>query len=125
MGISVRSSGHVRIIEVTGEVSVGGGGIARPLDLRGSPLEDLGTAIRASLDQDNPRILLDLAGVRFMDSAGLGELVSCAKRAVERGGDIRILRPGPKIRELFAMTGLNRVFRVFETESEAVASFTP
>jgi anti-sigma B factor antagonist len=123
MAISVRTRGEVSIIELAGEFTLGDGGIARPLDLRGDRLTDLGETLRRLLDQGSRKILLDLAQVTFLDSAGLGELIACRKRTLERGGDIRLVHPTGKVRQLLEMLYLTRVFAIFEGEAEALASF--
>jgi anti-sigma B factor antagonist len=67
--------------------------------------------------------VLDLEKVRFMDTSGLGELVAWKKRALERGGDVRLLRPRNHVRDVLELTALTAVFQIFEDEAEAVASF--
>ena len=67
--------------------------------------------------------MLDLDKVRFVDSAGLGELVAWKKRAIQSGGDVRLLRPQQRVRDVLELTALKAVFSIFETETEAVASF--
>ena len=123
MGVVVRSEGNVAIVEIAGEFTLGSGGVSHPLDLHGRRLEDLGQTLRGLLDRGSSRIVLDLEKVRFIDSAGLGELVAWKKRALERGGDVRLCRPRDEIRELFELTALTRVFRIFDREAEAVSSF--
>lgn len=123
MAATVRMEGNVSIVQLAGEFTLGRSVLARPLDLHGHRLEDLGQTLAGLLDQGRSRIVLDLEKVRFMDSAGLGELVAWKKRAVERGGDVRLLRPRDRVRELLELTALTRVFAIFETEAEAVAGF--
>jgi len=123
MGATVRTEGNVSIVQLAGEFTLGKNVLARPLDLHGHRLEDLGQTLAGLLDQGRSRIVLDLEKVRFMDSAGLGELVAWKKRAVERGGDVRILRPRDRVREVLELTALTRVFEIFENEAEAIAGF--
>lgn len=123
MAISVRVRGDVSIVEMKGEFTLGSGGLTHALDLRGRRLSDLGQTLAQLLDQGRGRILLDLAGVSFFDSAGLGDLIACKKRTVEQGGDIRLLHPVGKVRDLLEMLSLGRVFRIFDDEDAAVASF--
>ena len=123
MGATVRTEGNVSIVQLSGEFTLGKNVLARPLDLHGHRLEDLGQTLSGLLDQGRSRIVLDLEKVRFMDSAGLGELVAWKKRAVERGGDVRLLRPRDRVREVLELTALTRVFEIFETDAEAVAGF--
>ena len=123
MAISVRARGDVSIVEMKGEFTLGTGGLMHALDLRGRRLSDLGQTLGQLLEQGRGRILLDLAGVSFFDSAGLGDLIACKKRMVEHGGDIRLLRPMGKVRDLLEMLSLGKVFRIFDDEDAAVASF--
>lgn len=123
MSISVRSQGDVSIIELKGEFTLDGGGLTHALDLRGHRLADLGQTLRRLLEQDRRKIVLDLGSVTFLDSAGLGELIACKKRMVQSGGDIRLLRPSGKVRDLLEMLHLMKIFQVFDDEPEALASF--
>ena len=123
MAISVRAQGDVRIIELKGEFTLNGGGLSHPLDLRGQPLSDLGETLRRLLEQGCRQIVLDLGQVTFLDSAGLGELIACRKRTVDKGGDILLLRPTGKVRELLDMLHLTKVFKLFDNETDALTSF--
>jgi anti-sigma B factor antagonist len=123
MAISVRARGDVTIVEMKGEFTVGGGGLTQPLDLRGQRLSDLGQTLNTLHGQGRRNIVLDLAGVSFLDSGGLGDLIACKKRTTERGGDIRLLRPTGKVRDLLEMLSLTRIFKVFDDETAALASF--
>lgn len=125
MSISVRAWGDISIIELQGEFTLGQGGLAQPLDLRGRRLTDLGQTLGRLLDRGARKIVLDLAGVSFLDSAGLGELIACKKKTVQSGGDIRLLRPTGKVRDMLVMLSLTRIFQIFDDESTALASFDP
>jgi anti-sigma B factor antagonist len=123
MGAVIRADGDVSIVELSGEFTLGHNPVSKPLDLHGHRLEDLGQTLRGLLDRGRSRIVLDLDKVRFMDSAGLGELVAWKKRALDHGGDVRLLRPQQRVRELFVLTAMTRVFQIFDAEADAVASF--
>lgn len=123
MQTTVREVGRVTIVAPSGDISLGGTGIARPLDLHGERLPDVGETLKGILGRGTSWILLDLADVRFIDSAGLGSLIQCKKRAVQGGGDLRLMRPGKNVVSLLEMTGLTKVFRVFANEQDALASF--
>lgn len=125
MGITVRQQGSARIIELRGEFTLAGEVLAQPLDLSGHRLSDLGDTLRRLLDQGCRHIVLDLGQVTFLDSAGLGELIACRKRTLDKGGDILLLRPRGKVRDLLEMLHLTRVFRIFDEEGPALASFGP
>ena len=123
MAVSVRERDGVSILELQGEFTLDAGGLSRPLDLRGRRLSDLGQTLQQLLDQGRRKIVLDLGGVSFLDSAGLGELIACKKRTVEQGGDIRLLHPVGKVRDLLEMLSLTRIFKVFDDEPAALSSF--
>jgi len=123
VAVSVRERDGVSILELQGEFTLDAGGLSRPLDLRGRRLSDLGQTLQQLLDQGRRKIVLDLGGVSFLDSAGLGELIACKKRTVEQGGDIRLLHPVGKVRDLLEMLSLTRIFKVFDDEPAALSSF--
>ena len=123
MSVIIRRDGDVAIVELAGEFTLGRDKIAQPLDLHGFRLEDLGDTLSDLLDKQCVRIVLDLEKVRFMDSAGLGHLVSWKKRTTQLGGDVRLSRPQQRVRDLFELTSLTRVFQIFDSPAEAVASF--
>ena len=115
--------GDVAVVELSGEFTLGRSGVARPLDLHGHRLEDLGQTLGSLLERGTKRLVLDLDKVRFIDSAGLGDLVAWKKRAVQVGGDVKLLRPSKRIRDLFDLMAMTRVFQIFAEEADAVASF--
>jgi anti-anti-sigma factor len=125
MATTVRTHGDIRIIELEGEFTLTGPGLSNPLDLSGRHLADLGQTLRLLLDQGCRRIVLDLSQVTFLDSAGLGELIACRKRTLDRGGDILLLRPQGRVRDMLEMLHLSRVFRIVDDEAQALASFRP
>ena len=70
-----------------------------------------------------PELVIDLREVTFMDSAGIGELVACHKRAVEKSGTIKILKPNEKLLDLFTITKLIEIFDIYENEKDALKAF--
>jgi anti-sigma B factor antagonist len=74
------------------------------------------------VDRGERRIVLDLSRVRFVDSTGLGAMLSLLKR-VSPAGNVVLLGGQPPLIELLRLTRLDRVFRVFASEAEASASF--
>ena len=122
MSIRVRHRGLVKVVCLVGEFTVGRH-LGQPLDLQGRPVDDLRETLMDLVDGGYNKIVLDLSLVTFIDSAGLGELVACKKRTAERGGDIKLLQPPRRIHELLAMTLLTRIFEVFDSEDDAIASF--
>lgn len=77
-----------------------------------------------SLIQDRTRVVLDLTGVKFVDSSGLGALISCLRQVNGRQGDLRLCAMSITVRALFELMRMHRVFNIHDTRSEAVASFT-
>jgi anti-sigma B factor antagonist len=65
-------------------------------------------------------VVVDLSGVDFLDSAGLGLLVALLKRVSERGGDLKIAGLQKKVRMVFEITRAFKVFEIFETNAEAM-----
>ena len=85
--------------------------------------------IGRAAEEVHAEILADARGrgaagwIEPMDSAGIGELVACHKRAVEKGGVIKILKPNEKLLDLFTITKLIEIFDIFDNEKDAVKSF--
>lgn len=72
---------------------------------------------------ESPYIIIDLGGVEFIDSSGLGLLVRCLIRLESLHGLIRVCAASPRIAEAFRITGLNTLFKVFDSEAAAIAGF--
>lgn len=68
------------------------------------------------------RLVLDLGKMDFIDSAGLGVLVSCLRRAAAEGGDLRLAEVPPFCRSIFELTRLTRVFEVNESVKQAISA---
>lgn len=76
-----------------------------------------------SLMQDHSRIVLDMAGVKFVDSSGLGALISCLRQTSARKGDLRLCEMSRTVRALFELMRMHRVFQIHATRDEAVRSY--
>jgi anti-sigma B factor antagonist len=83
-----------------------------------------GRKIRELLDQGHPRIVVDLGGVTYIDSSGVGMLVGKLKAVREQGGDIRLLHVTTRGQRIFGMLKILTLFEVFDDELAAVRSFT-
>ena len=70
-------------------------------------------------DAGQPRLVLDLEGVGFMDSSGLGAIISGLKAARQNGGDLRIARANEQVRLVLQLTSLDRVLHPYESVEEA------
>jgi anti-sigma B factor antagonist len=99
------------------------------IDLNGQiTLGDASTALRTEvLDQVNngfKKILLNLAGVTYIDSAGLGELTGSFTSVRNRGGQLKLLSLTKRVHDVMQITKLYTVFDVFDDEKKALASFS-
>ena len=112
LNINERQAGDVTVLDMSGKITIGEGSVA------------LRTAIRRLLEEGKKRILLNLAGVSYIDSSGIGELVS-SYTAInkEEGGQLKLLNLTQKLQDLLAITKLLTVFDVYESEAEALNSF--
>lgn len=122
MPVSVRSQGDVSIIEFEGTSAPDARGTNPGFNGGRRASGNLGDTIRRLLDQGERKLVLDI-GELSLDSAGLGDLIACKKRAAQMGGDILLLRPAGKLRGMLEMMSLTRILRVYDDEAEALASF--
>ena len=111
MKANVRDSGNVSIIELKGMITIGSGDI------------QLRDTISRLLDVGKKEILINLKDVTSIDSSGIGELVGCYTSVTNKGGKLKLLHLPPKINDVLTVTQLITVFDVYESESEALASF--
>ncbi len=111
LNITERQAGDVTILDMNGKVTIGEGSIA------------LRNAIRRLLGEGKSKILLNLGNVGYVDSSGIGELVSSFTAVNKEGGTLKLLNLTQKIQDLLAITKLLTVFDVFEKEDEALSSF--
>jgi anti-sigma B factor antagonist len=112
MEIQERSSGDVTILDVKGRMTLGEGDTL---------LKD---KINSLLLQGQRKLVLNLEGVPYMDSAGLGEVVRTFTTVSRQGGSLKLLNLTKRIQDLLSITKLLTVFDTFDSESEAVRSFT-
>ena len=124
MSVSVRSVGNVRIVEPAGALSIGQSSLATPLDFQGQRLADLGTTLEELLRRGQTNILLNLHRVNFMDSAGIGELVTWKTRMSKSSGDLKLLKPTERVRQLLDLTHLDQLFEIYDHEQAALRSFS-
>jgi anti-sigma B factor antagonist len=70
-------------------------------------------------------LIVDLAGVTYIDSAGVGVLVGRLLHVMRRGGRMKLLHPSARVERVLEITGLHGVFEIFEREQDALDSFAP
>jgi anti-sigma B factor antagonist len=106
-----RDAGPVTVVDFSGRITLGDGSAL------------LRKTIRSLLDDQRTKILLNLADVDYIDSSGIGELVSGFTAVKNRGGDLKLLQLTKKVRDLLQITKLFTVFDVYTDESTALRSF--
>ena len=106
-----RDIGGVIVIDLDGRITLGDGSAL---------LRDL---IRENLDQGHKKLLLNLASISYLDSTGLGELVSGYRLVKSSGGELKLLNLNKKVTDLLQVTKLYTVFDIHSDEAQAVASF--
>lgn len=110
MNVSVKEMKRTDLIVVEGRV-----------DSMTAP--QLGEALNGQIDRGKKYLVIDLAEVEYMSSAGLGELVSALKRVKPVGGDLRIAAPSERVREVLELSGLDTIFKMYDDQVEAVGSY--
>jgi anti-sigma B factor antagonist len=111
MGFSqTKDSSGVLVVQVDGQLIVG----------NRHELKDL---IQAALDTGERRLLIDFSRTGYIDSSGLGALVSISKRVRESGGELRLSGLNDDLRSLFELTKLDTLFAITETPEQALTSF--
>ncbi len=111
LNISERQAGDVTILDMSGKVTIGEGSVA------------LRNTIRRLLGEGKKNILMNLGDVKYIDSSGIGELVSSFTAVNKEGGTLKLLNLTQKIQDLLAITKLLTVFDTFDEEGAALASY--
>ena len=111
MGLSdEKGPNGVTVVRVEGQLVVGNRG-------------ELKEYIQKLLDRGDRRFVLDFSGTGYIDSSGLGALVSLARKVREEGGDLRLSALNEDLRSLFELTKLDTLFTISETPDQALATF--
>lgn len=111
LSLKERTTGSVTILDLSGRITIGEGSV------------QLRDAVRKLLDDGKKNILLNLGDVTYVDSSGIGELVSSYTTANNQGGHLKLLNLTKKIQDLLMITKLLTVFETYDNEDAAVASF--
>jgi len=104
--------GDVMVLDLKGKITLGEGD------------ELLKDKVNSLINQGQRKILLNLAGVPYLDSAGLGEVVRAYTTVSRQGGSLKLLNLTKRITDLLSITKLLTVFETFDAEDEAVRSFS-
>lgn len=108
---SSREIGDVTVIDLDGRITLGDGTTL------------LRNLIHEKLDSGHKKILLNLTAITYLDSTGLGELVSAYRFVKSQGGELKLLNLNKKVSDLLQITKLYTVFDIHNDETHAVASF--
>jgi len=111
MKIEKRKKGNVTIFDLKGKILFGEG------------IDELRDAIRGAIAAKEKNLLFNFAGVPYLDSTGLGEVVRSYTTIKKEGGVVKIVNLTNKVRDLLSVTKLITVFETFEKEEDAVKSF--
>src|SRR5712691_367474 len=111
LDLNERQAGDVSILDLSGSVRMGEGAVS------------LRNAIRGKIDQGNKKILLNLSGVKNIDSSGIGELIANYTTITREDGQLKLLNLTEKIQNLLVITKLLTVFDAYDNEAEALNSF--
>ena len=112
MQIQERNVGDVKVLDLKGKITLGEGD------------ELLKDKVNSLINQGHRKIVLNLAEVPYIDSAGLGEIVRTYTTVSRQGGSLKLLNLTKRITDLLAITKLLTVFETFDSENEAIRSFS-
>jgi anti-sigma B factor antagonist len=107
---SIKESGQVSLVYITGS-------------LTSFEVSGLRTTISSLLQQGRKKMILNLDGLRYLDSSGIGELVRNYMTVIKAGGEMKVVGLKPKVEEIFKVTQLHQIFQEFADEAAALESF--
>ena len=111
LNINIRETAEAVILDLSGRITLG------------EPLAELRDSIREALVGDRKSILLNLADVSYIDSSGLGQLISSYATTTSRGGQMKLLNLQKRVNDLMQVTKLLTVFETYTSEEAALRSF--
>ena len=111
MKATIRQVDSVVVVDISGRITLGEG------------CTQLRELIRDQLAKGNKRILLNLADVTYIDSSGIGELVSAFTAVSNQGGQLKLLNLTKKVHDLLQITKLYTVFDIHDDEAKAISAF--
>ena len=112
MKTTVIDRGDIKILQINGKLTIGEGDVK------------LRSAVNELLEDGCRKIILDMANLKYADSSGIGELVSCYTTITNRGGQMRVTNLHSKIYSLLQLTALVTVFQIYDSNEDALQSFS-
>ena len=110
MSFQVSQSGGITLVEVEGQLIVGN-------------RQELKQKVLEHLEGGDRKFVIDFSNTGYIDSSGLGVLVSLSKKIREQGGELRLSSLNEDLRTLFELTKLDTLFRIADTKEEALEGF--
>jgi len=110
MGLTSTTHGHVTVIRVDGQLTVGN-------------RQELKATVQAGLDAGGRKFVIDCSSTGYIDSSGLGALVTIAKRVREADGQVRLCGLNEDLRSLFELTKLDTLFAIVPGADEALEGY--
>jgi anti-sigma B factor antagonist len=111
MKFTSREVDGVTVLDLSGKIVLGEGSVT------------IRDAVRDVLAKGSNKILLGLADINYIDSSGIGELVSALTAVKNAGGSLKLLQLTKKVKDLLQITKLYTVFDIYDDEAEAIASY--
>jgi anti-sigma B factor antagonist len=111
MKVTTRQVDGVMVLDLSGRITLGEGSVT------------LRDAIHDSLGKGSKKILLNLGNISYIDSSGIGELVSAFTSVKNAGGDLKLLNLTKKVHDLLQITKLYTVFDIWDNETSAITAF--
>jgi len=109
--ITERQTGDVTILDLEGNIIMGGGSA------------QLRETTRRLIAQGKKKILLNFTGVKFLDSSGIGQLIASSVALNRTDGHLKLLNPSERVKEVLDLTSLLSVFEIYDDESKALTSY--
>ena len=110
MNINVSEHDSVTLVEVSGRID-------------SMNANQLGEALSNTIDGGHLNMVLDLANVEYMSSAGLRELVAAYRKLQDASGDLRLAQPSTRVQDVLEMSGLDTIFHIYPTQVDAMGSY--
>ena len=111
MKLNSRQVNGVEIVDIAGVITLG------------EESNALRNSLTSLIDGNRKKLLLNLAGLTFIDSSGIRELVAAFNTLSKNGGQLKLLSPTRRVRDLLQITNLHSVFEIHDDEAAAISSF--
>jgi anti-sigma B factor antagonist len=106
--LDIRKSGNICYLKLKGPLKYGPG------------VKQLDEAVEAALTSGHTQLLLDLSAMPYIDSSGIGAIVDALRQAQKAGGDAKLVSPSPFAAKTFKMVGILSLFKVYDSEAQAL-----